>query len=153
MKKLALRLSLFFVMLCPLLSCADEDARVDGPAPTLHNVKVRYSGAKLNDLGAYVNAGCNQEDGFGPTKNMDSDISGGTAKGTITSYKVPTSKDYYVTLAFRQIKAGSRIPTGAYLKAEILVDDVLRKSIQIDNTTIPGTLCVMEQATIQHTEW
>lgn len=153
MKKLTLSPSWFFVLLCPLLSCADEDARLDGPAPTLHNVKVRFTGAKLNDLGAYVNAGCNQEDGSGPTKNMDSDISGGTAKGTITSYKVPTSKDYYVTLAFKQIKAGNRVPPGAYLKADILVDDVLRKSIQIDNTTVPSTLCVMEQTTIQHDEW
>ncbi|WP_324678661.1 hypothetical protein [Hymenobacter sp. GOD-10R] len=153
MKKLPLLSYLCFTALLPLLSCSDDNAKMDGPAPAMHTVKVRYTGAKLDDLGAYVNAGCNQEDGSGPTKNMDTDISGGTAKGTITTYKVLTSKDYYVTLAFKRIKAGNRVPPGAYLKADILVDDVLRKSIRIDNTITPSTLCVMEQATIQHDEW
>ncbi|OUJ71794.1 hypothetical protein [Hymenobacter crusticola] len=153
MKKLAPRPYLLFVMVLPLLSCADDNVRTDGPAPTMHDVKVRYTGAKLSGLGAYVNAGCNKEDGSGTATNMNSDIADASVQGTIRSYKVPTSKDYYVTLAFKQVKAGTRAPRGAYLKADILVDDVLRKSIQIDNTTAPGAQYVLDQATVQHDEW
>jgi len=153
MKKLALHPYLLFAVLLPLLGCAAEDARTDGPTPTMHDVKVRYTGAKLSGLGAYVNAGCNKEDGTSTATNILSDIPDASVQGTIKSYKVPTSKDYYVTLAFKQVKAGSKVPSGAYLKADILVDDVLRKSIQIDNTTASGTLYVMDQATVQHDEW
>jgi hypothetical protein len=153
MNKLPLLSYLCFIALLPLLSCSDEDARTDGPAPTMHTVKVRYTGANLNGLGAYVNAGYSKEDSIKGTTNMDSDITDGSVQGTITHYKVPTSKDYYVTVAFKKVKSGSRAPGGAYLKAEILVDDVSRKSIRIDNTTAPGVLCVTSQTTMQHDEW
>ncbi|TGE04767.1 hypothetical protein [Hymenobacter fodinae] len=156
MKQLTIpRYQVCMLLLVTATACGKEEKQDDPqPAPTMHQVEVRYSGAGLTDLGAFINVFTNTPAGSDSSKVFSHAIT----NPTIQARAVPrdmfsSARDFTVIVAFKKVQGATQAPAGSYLMAEILVDSQVKKTVRIDNTTTPKGSYVTAKATVQGTEW
>jgi|GEM_PF-5692661 len=154
MKHLAtLRYLLLVLLFATASACGDDEGKQADPAPTSHSVAIHYIGAGLNNLGARIAAGIIPPSGPSQSLLNIDPIPGAQVDVTTAASTVPTSSDFSVTVDFTTVKGTAKAPAGAYLKAEIIVDGKVRKTVQIDSTTPAGAAYVTGNATILSKEW
>ncbi|GAB2965427.1 hypothetical protein GCM10027048_38940 [Hymenobacter coalescens] len=145
-------------LLLPLLllsSCGDDDEKKADPKPaTTHSVVVRYNGQNITGLGAQVSAGSTSPGGVTTAYFFD-DLASRTnvSEQKPQAFIIPAGDDFSTTVSFTAVRGTQRAPAGAVLRADILVDGQVRKTVSIDNTTAPGNAYVTARATILASEW
>ena len=156
MKHLSYLRYLLFVLVFATASACGDDDKQDDPKPqsTSHTVSVRMTGAGLTGLGARVSGGTNNTEGTDPQQVFFLTPAGATINQQETlPEKVPSTREFYTTVSFENVKGTSKAPSGSYFTAEVLVDGVVKKTVRIDNTTAAGAAYVTARVSIRTTEW
>lgn len=147
-----------FALLMPLtmlLSGCGDDEKKDNPKPKEpHIVVVRYNGQNINGLGGQVSAGS-----ISPTGTTIPYFNDNLATATNISeqkrqeFMIPAGDDFSVTVSFTNVRGTQRAPANAVLRADILVDYQVYKTVVIDSSTPAGNAYVTASAKILASEW
>lgn len=158
MKQLAtLRYLLFVLLFASASACGSDDEKKQDdpkPEPTTHIVGVRMQGAGLTNLGARVSGGTNNTEGTDPQQVFFLTPANATInQESFLPDKVSADREFYTTISFENVRGTSRAPSGSYLTVDILVDGQVKKTIRIDDTTVPGATYVTARTSILTSEW
>jgi hypothetical protein len=104
-------------------------------APKPHFVEVRFAGANLTSLQPYISAGSTQRGGPGVVNHYHQFPTDANFNGSTGLLQVPAGYDFTLNVSMMAIRPPQRVPAGASLKAELVIDGQVRKTLVMDSNT------------------
>lgn len=133
--------------------CGDDEKKTNDPQPRLsRTLKVHYNGQNLATLGAHIDVVSKSAQGV-ETPFVSEDIPENNISETKPAFTVPQGNDLTVTIKLSNVPSGQRAPNGTVLVAQLLSEDVVVRTIQIDKATAPTNGVVMAKTNISASEW